>query len=126
MRISALFLFAAVLAVLPAPFALAGGEDEDSLKDAAKGPTYFGFVRDKRGSAVSDVSVVLKPKDGEATVIKSNILGFYRTHVPWEIKPDDVSVSCEKSGYRQLTVSRRKPQTEDAPSIETSCVLERL
>ena len=51
------------------------------MVDPEKGPSYFGFVRDKRGLGVAEASVVLKPKDGEAIVVKSNVLGLYRTHV---------------------------------------------
>jgi hypothetical protein len=95
------------------------------MADPEKGPSYFGFVRDKRGLGVAEASVVLKPKAGDAIVVKSNVLGLYRTHVSKDFKPDDVAVSCEKSGYRQVSTTRRT-QAADAPSIETSCTLERL
>lgn len=120
-------VFALCAILVPSPSSVwAGGDDEDSIQDAAKGPTYFGFVRDKRGLGVPDVSVMLKPKDGEATVIKSNVLGYYRAHVSKEFSPEDVAVSCEKPGYKQVSVARRKPQSSDAVSIETSCTLEKL
>ena len=51
-----------------------------------KGPAYFGFVRDNRGSPVSDARVVLRPKSGEPVVLKSNVLGLYRSHVSKEIR----------------------------------------
>jgi hypothetical protein len=105
------------------PPAWAGGDEEGGVADPEKGPSYFGFVRDKRGLGVAEASVVLKPKAGDAIVVKSNVLGLYRTHV--KSKPDDVTVSCEKSGYRQVSTTRRT-QAADAPSVETSCTLERL
>jgi hypothetical protein len=122
-RTAAAFVFCAVVAVAAVAPARAGGDEEGGMADPEKGPSYFGFVRDKRGLGVAEASVVLKPKDGEAIVVKSNVLGLYRTHV--KSKPDDVSVSCEKSGYRQVSTTRRT-QAADAPSVETSCTLERL
>ena len=124
-RTAAAFVFCAVVAVAAVPPAWAGGDEEGGMADPEKGPSYFGFVRDKRGLGVAEASVVLKPKAGEAIVVKSNVLGLYRTHVSKEFKPDDVAVSCEKSGYRQVSITRRT-QAADAPSIETSCTLERL
>jgi len=123
-RTAFLFVFCAVIACIPAPV-WAGGDEENGAPDSENGPSYFGFVRDKRGLGVAEASVMLKPKDGEAIVVKSNVLGLYRTHLSKEVKPDDVAVSCEKSGYKQLNITRRK-QAADAPSVETSCTLERL
>jgi hypothetical protein len=124
-RTAAAFVFCAIVAGAPAPLAWAGGDEETGMMDPEKGPSYFGFVRDKRGLGVPEASVMLKPKDGEAIVVKSNVLGLYRTHLSKEFKPDDVAVSCEKSGYKQVSIARRK-QAADAASIETSCTLERL
>lgn len=118
------FVFCAVIACVSAP-AWAGGDEETGVMDPENGPSYFGFVRDKRGLGVPQASVVLKPKVGEAVIVKSNVLGLYRTHLSKDSKPDDVAVSCEKSGYRQVSITRRK-QAADAPSVETSCTLERL
>ena len=125
-RTAAAFVFCAVVAVVAVaavPPAWAGGDEDTGMVDLEKGPSYFGFVRDRRGLGVAEASVVLKPKDGEAIVVKSNVLGLYRTHV--KSKPDEVTVSCEKSGYKQVSITRRR-QAADAPSIETSCTLERL
>jgi hypothetical protein len=124
-RTAAVFVFCAVVAVAPVPPAWAGGDEEGGMMDPENGPSYFGFVRDKRGLGVPEASVMLKPKDGEAIVVKSNVLGLYRTHLSKDSKPDDVAVSCEKSGYKQVNTTRRK-QAADAPSIETNCTLERL
>ena len=79
--------------------ALAGGDDYDAANDTEdKGPVYFGFVRDNRGSPVADARVVLQPKSGEALVLKSNVLGLYRSHVSKGVRPDDIDVSCDKNG----------------------------
>ena len=90
-----------------------------------KGPAYFGFVRDTRGSPVSDAQVILRPKKGEPVTLKSNVLGLYRSHINKDVPPDDVEVSCDKTGYKQAGVLRRPGQDKDM-HIETNCTLQRL
>jgi hypothetical protein len=114
------------LGLMPAG-ARAGGDDYDATSDTeGKGPAYFGFVRDMRGSAVSEARVVLRPKGGEPVVIKSNALGLYRSHVTKEVRPDDVEIMCEKDGYKQVRVARRNPPGARDMNIETNCTLQRL
>ena len=112
-------------AALAAP-ALAGGDDYDAMNDTeGKGPAYFGFVRDTRGSPVSDAQVILRPKKGEPVTLKSNVLGLYRSHLDKAIPPAEVEISCGKSGYKQADVLRRPGQDADM-HIETNCTLQRL
>jgi hypothetical protein len=118
----------AAVSVVVAPAAFAGGDDYDAMNDTeGKGPAYFGFVRDARGSPVSEARVILRPKSGgDAVTIKSNAVGLYRSHVRKEVAPDDVEVSCEKDGYKQQRVQRRTPPGSTAAQIETNCTLQRL
>jgi hypothetical protein len=119
--------FAAALAVAFGAPALAGGDDYDAANDTeGAGPAYFGFVRDNRGSPVSDAQVTLRPKAGEPIVIKTNVLGLYRSHVNKDVVPDDVAVSCGKSGFKQERVYRRTPPGSKDMFIETDCTLQRL
>jgi hypothetical protein len=112
-------------AVLTVP-AFAGGDDYDATKDTeGKGPAYFGFVRDQRGAPVSDAQVILRPKKGEPVVLKSNVLGLYRSHITKDVTPADVEVSCGKAGYKQTGVMRRPGQEKDM-HVETNCTLQRL
>ena len=105
----------------------AGGDDYDASNDVeGAGPAYFGFVRDNRGSPVSDAQVVLRPKMGEAVTIKTNVLGLYRSHVSKGVRPDDISVSCDKTGYKQVNVARRNPPGSSEMNIETNCTMQRL
>jgi hypothetical protein len=127
--ISAIRSLAAVaaLAALASGPAAAGGDDYDALSDTeGKGPAYFGFVRDHRGLPVSEARVVLQPKVGEPVVLKSNVLGLYRSHINKDVKPDDVQVSCDKSGFRQTGVLRRNAPGAKDMHIETNCTLQRL
>jgi hypothetical protein len=119
-------IVAAVVTVLAAP-AFAGGDDYDAANDTeGKGPVYYGFVRDHRGSPVADARVVLQPKGGQPLELKSNVLGLYRSHVSKEFRPDDISVSCDKTGYKQVNVARRNPQGSSEMNIETNCTMQRL
>jgi hypothetical protein len=107
--------------------AQAGGDDYDASNDIeGAGPAYFGFVRDQRGSPVSDAEVILRPKMGQPVTIKTNVLGLYRSHVNKDVLPDDVQVFCEKSGYKQAKVYRRTPPGAKDMFIETECTLQRL
>lgn len=116
---------ALALAVAHGGPAIAGGDDYDAMNDTeGAGPAYFGFVRDHRGSPVSDAQVFLRPKAGDPVALKTNVLGLYRSHINKDVKPDDVTVSCEKSGYRQERVYRRT--AAGAMFIETDCTLRRL
>ena len=126
MSIRVLTLAAALVAACVAP-AFAGGDDYDAMNDTeGAGPAYFGFVRDHRGSPVPDAQVMLRPKVGEPVTIKTNVLGLYRSHVTKDVTPDDVTVSCEKSGYKQARVYRRTPPGAKDMFIETECTLQRL
>ena len=107
--------------------AMAGGDDYDASKDIkGAGPAYFGFVRDARGSPVVDAMVVLQPKKGKPVSLKSNALGIYRGHISKDVVPDDVQISCEKTGYKQVKVFRRTPPGSKDMFIETECTMQRL
>jgi hypothetical protein len=121
------FAVAGATALALAAPAFAGGDDYDAASDAEnEGPAYFGFVRDHRGSPVSDARVVLKPKAGEPVTLKTNVLGLYRSHIKKDVRPDDVEVSCEKAGYKQAQVARRNAPGSTDMHIETNCTLQRL
>jgi hypothetical protein len=115
------------IGVAAATQAAAGGDDYDAANDVkGAGPAYFGFVRDARGSPVADAQVVLQPKKGKPTSLKSNVLGLYRGHISKEVLPDDVQISCVKTGYKQIKVNRRTPPGNTAMFVETECTMQRL
>jgi hypothetical protein len=124
MLIRAIVLTVGVTAATPA---VAGGDDYDAANDVkGAGPAYFGFVRDNRGSPVVDAQVVLQPKKGKPASLKSNVLGLYRGHINKDVLPDDVQISCVKTGYKQIKVNRRTPPGNNAMFIETECTMQRL
>ena len=101
------------------------GDDDESHED---GPSYFGFIRDATGLTVPEAKVTVKLKNRITVVTRSDALGTYK--VPGfgsEADPNDVEVSCEKDGYRQLRVVRRSlPSTDAKIPIENECTLQRL
>ena len=118
---------AILIGVAAAAQAYAGGDDYDAANDVkGAGPAYFGFVRDHRGSPVTDAQVVLQPKKGKPVALKSNVLGLYRGHISKEVQPDDVQISCVKAGYKQIKINRRTPPGGTAMFIETECTMQRL
>lgn len=115
-----------VLSLFLCAAAVAGGDDYDAANDVkGEGPAYFGFVRDNRGSPVVDAQVVLQPKKGKPVTLKTNALGLYRGHINKSVLPDDVQISCVKTGYKQLKTNRRSPPGNTAMFIETECTMQR-
>jgi len=124
MLIRVLVLVAGMAAAMQAS---AGGDDYDAANDVkGAGPAYFGFVRDNRGSPVTDAQVLLQPRKGKPVALKSNVLGLYRGHISKDVVPDDVQISCVKTGYKQIKVNRRTPPGGTAMFIETECTMQRL
>ncbi len=106
--------------------AFAGGDDYDAANDVkGEGPAYFGFVRDARGSPVVDAQVVLQPKKGKPVSLKSNVLGLYRGHISKAVLPDEVQISCVKTGFKQIKINRRTPPGSKDMFIETECTMQR-
>ena len=118
-----LALVAAFL-VLPS-VARAGGDTYDGVKDtAAQGPAYFGFVKDSGGKAVAGAKVHLVPKNSAPVTLTSDALGLYRGHIRKGVAPDDVVTSCDKAGFKQVSVYRRTPAGSNSNFNETDCTLE--
>ena len=101
------------------------GEPDDHSPD--EGPSYFGFVKDERGVPVRDAKVTVSYKKSLSLVTRSNVVGAYRVRgFKKEISPDDVTVSCEKEGYKLVRVMRRPPlKGKPVRSVETECRLQR-
>jgi hypothetical protein len=101
------------------------GDDDDAGED--EGPSYFGFVKDASGSTIPDTKVTVAVKDRGGVVTRTDALGAYK--VPGfgkEISPDDVEITCEKPGYKQLRVLRRNlPPPDSKIPVETDCHMQR-
>jgi hypothetical protein len=123
------FLASAVIALAASsPAAFAGGEMLGDLDDHHdEGPSYFGFVKDARGTPVADAKVTANVNNGVALITRTTAAGLYKfAGFSKQIRPEDVTISCAKDGYRQTRVIRRPtPKSEPAKAIETECRLER-
>jgi len=116
------------MALLPAAVLAGANRGEDNpgpLPD--EGPGYVGVVLDTAGKPVNDARVTATSRDGLAMVTRSNAAGAY--NMPGfnkRINADEVKISCEKPGFRQVRVVRRPaPKGQPARVVETECRLQR-
>ena len=114
-------------AALRAP-AFAGGDDYDAANDTeGKGPAYFGFVRDTRGSPVSDARVDAAAQDrraGRAQDQRARAL-------PQPRQQGGRARTTSRCPARRTATSRRSVLRRTPPGatdmhIETNCTLQRL
>jgi len=116
-------------AVLLAPIlAHAGGVSllNQDINGGADGPPFFGFVREVGGVGVNDAKVTGE-LNGGALVTATDILGLYK--LPGfgkTVNPDDVKISCAKTGYTQANIVRRPhPGGDMKDPIEVDCYLQK-
>lgn len=117
----------AVLLAIMAAFALtarAGGEMGDAEEHKDDGLAIFGFVRDAAGKPVVDAKVVAQVKTGTRMVARTSVVGLYRfSNFDKQVKPDDVTISCEKEGYKQSRLLK-KPVPAGKRAVEVECRLQ--
>ena len=105
----------------------AGGELTDEDKDdgdTTTGP--YGFVKDTRGSAIPEATVTVDIKNRGQLVTQTNVLGAYK--IPTfgiEIKPEEVTISCKKDGYKQVSVVQRQGMADPGAGFEVECTLQK-
>lgn len=105
----------------------AGGEMGDGDKRADEGPHFFGFVRDEGGRPVPDAKVTAAIKGGTTYIMRTPKTGLYKFGgLSKAVKPDDVTISCAKEGYKQLRTFRRPASKgKDAKAVETDCRMQK-
>jgi len=115
------------LAVVVPVGAWAGGEladDDHDEGDTTKGP--YGFVKDTRGNVLPEATVTVDIKNRGQLVTQTNILGAYK--IPAfgiEIKVEDVTISCKKDGYKQVSVVENGV-TDPNGGFEVECTMQKL
>jgi Carboxypeptidase regulatory-like domain len=99
------------------------GHDEHGPDD---GPAYWGFVKDQSGVPVRDAKVSAVHKN-LTLVTRTTATGAYRVRgFKKDVNPDEVKISCEKEGYRQIRVFRYPlPKGKPVKSVETECRLQK-
>lgn len=89
-----------------------------------QGPTFFGFVKETNGASVPDAKVTLSAKGRDAVSVRTNSVGVYRASLSKDVDANDVAISCEKTGFKQVRVLRRTEQNARAETpIEIECTL---
>jgi hypothetical protein len=123
-------VIAAGIACIVSTALWAGGADfgDDDDHGENEGPSYFGYVKDTSGATVADAKVTVAVKDRGGVITRTDAVGAFK--VPGfaaEVNPDDVQVTCEKEGYKQVRVLRRPPPPDAnaKTAVETECTLQR-
>jgi hypothetical protein len=89
-----------------------------------QGPAFFGFVKDAHGASVPDATVTLAAKGRDAVSTRTNSVGVYRASFGKDVDANDVVISCEKTGFKQVRVLRRTaPGASSQTPIEIECTL---
>jgi hypothetical protein len=120
-------LLVAAMAVAAPHGAWAGGEltDEDHDDgDTTTGP--YGFVKDTRGNVIAEATVTVDIKNRGQLVTQTNVLGAYR--IPTfgiEIKPEEVTISCKKDGYKMVGVEQRMAMGDQTGGFEVECTMQK-
>ena len=122
-------LLATVLTALGnAGAAWAGGSDEGPDAHQDDGPSFFGFVKDNTGKAVSEAKVTAEIKGRGSVIARTNAAGYYK--IPGfgkDIALNNVNISCSKEGYKQTrTVTRTPLNKKPLIAVEIECQMQRV
>src|SRR5258706_9793044 len=107
---------------LAAPCARAAGEMGDA-KHNDEGVRFFGFVKDANGKPIVEAKVTAQIKDGIKYVTHTAKNGMYSFGgFNKSVKPDDVTISCDKEKFQQAKIIRKTAAGGKAvKSVETEC-----
>ena len=99
----------------------AGEMGEAQHKD--EGIRFFGFVKDAGGKPIVEAKVTAQIKGGIKYVTHTAKNGMYSFGgFNKSVKPDDVTISCDKEKFQQAKVVRKTPAGGKAvKSVETEC-----
>ena len=59
-------------------------------------------------------------------MLKTNVLGLYRSHIRKDVDPDDVRCPAARTATSRRACYRRTPPGSKDMFIETDCTLQRL
>ena len=98
--------------------------DPSAMHERGLSNSWFGSARTASGDYVSGVTIVLATNDVDF-VTYTDAQGRFRTDLPPQIKPVDVTPRCSRRGYRQLRISKRTPPGNATSPVQVDCVLKR-
>ena len=106
----------------------AGGSDEGPDAHHDDGPSFFGFVKDTTGKAVSEAKVTAEIKGRGSVIARTNAAGYYK--IPGfgkDIALNNVNISCSKEGYKQTrTITRTPLNKKPLIAVEIECTMQRV
>jgi hypothetical protein len=120
-----LWLPISAAAVLGISTADAGGYGYDPASTYKDGPgnIYFGVARNASGNYVPGVTVILETRDVNF-VLYTDDTGRFRTKLPLNVNPGDVTAHCSRNGYRAVKVIKRTPPAGRPSPVQVDCVLQ--
>jgi len=116
------FISGLACCALAAPLAHAAGEMGEA-KHKDEGVRFFGFVKDGAGKPIIEAKVTAQIKGGIKYVTHTAKNGMYSFGgFNKSVKPDDVTITCDKEKFQQAKVIRKTPASGKAvKSVETDC-----
>ena len=108
--------------LMAAATARGAGEMGDA-KHKDEGVRFFGFVKDAGGKPIIEAKVTAQIKGGIKYVTHTAKNGMYSFGgFNKSVKPDDVTITCDKEKFSQAKVIRKTPASGKAvKSVETEC-----
>ena len=115
-----------VVAIALGAFAAAGVRAAGEMGEAQhkdEGIRFFGFVKDAGGKPIAEAKVTAQIKDGIKYVTHTAKNGMYSFGgFSKAVKPDDVTITCDKEKFQQAKVIRKTAAAGKAvKSVETEC-----
>lgn len=108
--------------------AMAGGSDIEAMDDHEDGLRFFGEAKDIAGmKPIEGVSVSGLVKGQRLPqIVETDHDGRFRLPgFGHEVKADNITIACRKSGYRIVDVSRRKMGNKQADPVAIECLMAR-
>jgi hypothetical protein len=116
--------------LLAAALARAGGDADLVMPQhnpADEGVSFFGIVKDARGTPLADATVTTTVKNGPVIMIRSDAAGLFNTG-PFarSVVATEVTVACEKDGYAPAKgIPRTVVKPDTKKPVEMLCRLAR-
>lgn len=121
-NLKAVLIAAIACCAFAAPGARSAGEMGEA-KHKDEGVRFFGFVKDTAGKPIIEAKVTAQIKGGIKYVTHTAKNGMYSFGgFNKSVKPDDVTITCDKEKFQQAKVIRKTPAGGKAvKSVETEC-----
>ena len=126
--ISVLALSIILATSVAVPLAMAGEADHEPDDTHEHGAAFFGEAKDIKGMApLANVRVKAQLRGTMRFFItQTDDDGrFKRSGMGTDVDPENVDITCEKTGYKTLDVSKRRMSSAKDATVEIECLLEK-